>query len=70
MPSLVFLEEHNCLLDVSSMNDIHNKVFDMDQNSAIGLDNFSGLLCQKAWKVIGSNIIEAMGYFLSLVLFN
>lgn len=51
------------LLFFLSKDETSNTVFGMDPHSAPGLDSFSGLFFQKAWKVIGLDIILVVRYF-------
>ncbi|XP_026417145.1 uncharacterized protein LOC113312622 [Papaver somniferum] len=59
----ILTDEDNKVMDVvPSFEEFKNAVFGMNANSASGPDGFPGSFYKYAWKVIGSELMEAMQY--------
>jgi len=65
IPAMVSFEENIMLIKCPGYLEIKNVVFNLNGNSALGLDGFSGVFYHSCWEIIGTHVCKAFQQFLN-----
>ncbi|KAK3211632.1 hypothetical protein Dsin_016338 [Dipteronia sinensis] len=63
IPNMVTVAENDFLIDIPSVEDIHDAIFAMDETSAFGPDGFFGKFYQHCWEIVGGDVVLAVQDF-------